>query len=852
MAVTSPLAGPISAPVPTSLGSVWADGAARTPLVPVALALTSGIVLDRLVLPSLAGSLAVVAGGLVAWAICQWGGKGGLAQVYLLLSFAGFGAFYHHWSREIVWPNDISCHATDEPRPVQLRGSLASEPIITKGLPPETLPSIRPTDTTRCTLRVTQFRCADDWQAVSGRVRLVVEGSLEGPHVGDEVQVVGRLSLPRSPSNPGEFDQASYLRDQGIRSVVWVKKSPQSVSRLREGWRHAPHGWLAVLQGWGQRTLHEHLPAQTSGVAMALLLGEGSTMTDAEYEPFLRTGTIHVLAISGQHLVVLAWFVWWAFRLLGVRRRRIALLVALLLLGYALLTGGRPPVMRAAIMVGIFCGSILLRRQAPLGNTFALAWLVVALLNPADIFNPGCQLSFLAVAVLCWGMGRWFQAGPDPLDRLLDVDRPIWQKLLRAGGRWLLITAGASALIWLATAPLVAARYHLVSPAGIVLTPPLLLLTSIALIAGFLLLAAAAVGCGLLVTAFAWIVHGTLAGSNWLVHAAVSLPGAYAYVSDVPEWWLWIFYFTLIAVLLFEPLQRRPLWIVSAGLAWLCVGLLSGSLRANDGELRCTFLAVGHGGCIVLETPDGRTLLYDAGAMSGPDMARRQIAPYLWQRGIHRIDEIMLSHADLDHFNGVAPLLERFRVGGVTLTPSFAERSSPAVQHTIDALRRQRVPVRIVKAGDRLTAGLVEMAVLHPPAIGPEGNENTRSLILLIRHEGRSLLLTGDLEGPGLKLLLSQPLPRVDVLMAPHHGGTSANSGELADRLRPAVVISSQGRPQWPTRTPQVYEERGAHFLSTWPHGAVTVRSRRGELVVETFRTQERRVLERASGERRD
>lgn len=848
MAVSSPLVGPDSSVVrPIAVGRFLSDSVSRAPLVPVALALTAGIVFDRLVSPPWAGSLAVVGGGLIAWTISRLGGKGGLAQAYQLLSFVAFGAAYHHWCREVVWPNDVSYHATDEPRPVQLRGTLASEPVVAWGLPPDVLQTIRPGDTTRCTLVVTQLWRSDDWIPVSGRVRLVVEGALEGLHVGDRVQVVGRLSLPRSPSNPGEFDHASHLRDQGIRSIVWVKKTPQGVIRQVEGWKHALHGWLAVGRGWGQRSLQENLPASTSGVAMALLLGEGSTMTDAEYEPYLRTGTIHVLAISGQHLVVLAWFVWWAFRLLGVRRRRIALLVALLLLGYALLTGGRPPVMRAALMVCVFCGGIILRRPAPLANTFALAWLVVALINPTDIFNTGCQLSFLAVAVLCWGTGRWFQADLDPLDRLIDEGRPLWQKVLRSAGRWLLITGAASALIWLASAPLVAARYHLVSPVGIVLTPPLLLLTSIALIAGFLLLAAAAVGCGPLAAAFAGIVHGTLAASDFLVNWAAALPGAYGYVSDVPEWWLWIFYAVLLAVLLFEPLRRRPRWLVAAGLVWLCVGLLSGSVRPNDGELRCTFLAVGHGGCLVLETPDGRTFLYDAGAMTGPDVARRQIAPFLWQRGIRHIDEIMLSHADLDHFNGVAALLERFSVGGVTLTPSFAERSSPGVRRTFDALRHQRVPVRVVQAGDRLTAGVVEMEVLHPPAIGPEGNENARSLVLRIQHEGRSLLLTGDLEGPGLELLLAQPLPRVDVLMAPHHGGTRANTGELAERLRPALVISSQGPPQWPTRTPQVYEERGARFLGTWPHGAITVRSRRSEVVVETFRTRERWVLERST-----
>src|SRR5262249_14769781 len=151
--------------------------------------------------------------------------------------------------------------------------------------------------------------------------------------------------------------------------------------------------------------------------------------------------------------------------------------------------------------------------------------------------------------------------------------------------------------------------------------------------------------------------------------------------------------------------QRRWRWAVLAGLVWLCVGLVGADWKSAStpaDEFRCTFLAVGHGGCTVMETPDGRVLLYDAGALGGPDVTRRQIAPYLWNRGIRRIDEIFLSHADLDHFNGLPALLDRFAVGQVTCTPTFSEKATPGVQFTVETLKRRGIPVRIVRAGDRL------------------------------------------------------------------------------------------------------------------------------------------------------
>src|SRR5262249_22937097 len=156
----------------------------------------------------------------------------------------------------------------------------------------------------------------------------------------DEVQVFGRLSSPSGPANPGEFDFASYLRDQRIRAQIVVVKTADGVTRLVEGWPSSFPGWLAVARRWRQQRLPAAPPPQQGGVAMAVLLGEGSTMTRADWEKYIRTGVIHVLAISGQHLVVLAAFLWMVLRLSGVRRRRGAWLVALLLLGYSLLAGG--------------------------------------------------------------------------------------------------------------------------------------------------------------------------------------------------------------------------------------------------------------------------------------------------------------------------------------------------------------------------------------------------------------------------------------------------------------------------------------------------------------------------------
>jgi competence protein ComEC len=667
--------------------SIW-----QAPLVPVTLAVTAGIVADRYGSIPMAFSLILAGASLVAWLIARKSRRKGHPIVYLWMAAAALGAACHHGYREIYAANDIGQLATSEPRPVRVRGLIVEEPTVSWQVHDDPLQSMDRPESTVATLEVSALRQHDDWVQVSGRARLIVMGQMSEFHVRDEVEVVGRLMAPNGPANPGEFDYASYLRDQRMRAQVVVRKTPQGVTLLAQGWPRSLAGWLGVTRMWGQRVLAEALPPAQAGVAMALLLGDGSTMTNADWEKYIRTGVIHVLAISGQHLVVLAGFLWFVLRLAGIRRRRGALGVALFLLAYSLLTGGHPPVMRSAATVCLFCGGLLLRRITLPANSFALAWLTVAILKPTDLFTTGCQLSFLSVAILYWGVSRWFRAEPDPLGQLVEESRPRWMRW----GRWLirqvLVSYGITLVIWLALAPLVAARYNLISISGLFIGPPVVLLTSIALLSGFLLLTTAAV-CAPLVPMFAWVTRWSLAGCEFLVNAGDAVRAGRLYVSGVSEWWLWVFYVGLLAFLTLQSLRTRWQWVMLAG---------------------------------------------------------------------------------------------------------------------------------------------------------PPGKENHRSMVLLVRHGRHAVLLTGDLEGPGLQRVLGLPLERVDVLMAPHHGSRAggpvelANREALAARTRPRVVVSCQGLPRWSPRHKDPYGGEGVEFLATWPHGAITVRSGQTSLVVETFQTGKR------------
>jgi competence protein ComEC len=821
---------PTHAPTPPA-ENVW-----EAPLLAAALAVTAGVVLDRHGEIPLFFSLPLGAVALAAFAITRVGAPSGLPLVFLTLAGVAFGAAYHH-DRRLVYPgDDIGYLADDTPRPVRLRGWLDEEPRRQPEPDKNPLRTMQPDRTSAAVLWVTQLHRDGDWVTLSGRVRLQLRGALPELHTGDEVEAVGQLSAIGEPANPGEFDFGDYWLDQRVRARLVVREVG-GITLLARGWYSTPRAWPGVIRQYGHEALQKHLPESVHGVAGALLLGEGAPMTNADWQKYVRTGVVHVLAISGQHLVVLGWFLWLGLGVLGVRQRPAILLVAAVLLGYAVLTGGRPPAMRAAVGACYLAFGVVLRRPIQPANLLGLAWLAVLLLNPGDVFDSGCQLSFVAVAILHYLCGRILARDRDPLEDLVDAARPAWQRGLRWFGLQVWESYAICLIVWLFITPLVAYRTHLAAPAGLVLGPPLTLLASVALLFGFGML---------LFPPLAFVFSYPVRWSLWLCEYLVDLAEAWpvhVYLPTIPEILIWIFYIIFFAFLMQRFLRPRWRWGVVVGLGWLCMTLTAGAAWPPRGELRCTFLAVGHGGCAVIEAPDGRTLLYDAGAMNGPEVTQRQIVPFLWARGVRRLDEVFLSHADLDHYNGLAGLLDYIAVGQVTTTPTFEEKSIEPVRLTLEKLARHRVPFRTVAAGDRLMAGETALEVLHPPRDFRGGSENARSTRLRVRHAGHTILLTGDLEGEGLARVLALAREPTDVLQAPHHGSHRLDVPALADWAGAKLVVSCQGRPRGQARAPAIYRKSGAVFWSTHEVGAVTVRAAQAGLSAESFRPFQRLAL---------
>lgn len=828
---------------PESAGATTAkppgDWPRYQPLVIVLTAVCVGIMADRFWPTSVFGWWALGGSALVVW-MGLWRRKWQrLAAIALLLAVAATAASWHHCRWFLFADDDLAYYAGGEPQPVCVEAIALSSARAVPSPDPDPMRVIPLGERARLELAPIFVRDGTGWRVVSGRTRLEVHGRLPGVTAGDRLRIFAQLSAPRGARNPGEFDYADYLRADRCRSRLRAQ-SPEciSVARPSRGWSLSQ--LIDRARTHGNRLLRRYLDHRRAVLAAAVLLGAREGLDPEQTQAFVETGTVHLLAISGLHLGILAGALLFVMRRAPIPQSWASLTVAVLSIFYMLLTDARPPVVRATILVLIVCWALYLGRRALSFNSLAAAALIVLGLSPAALFHLGAQLSFLAVAGLMWFGPRWLAplGGQDPLDRMIAESREWPVRMLWAVGRSVRHLTLVSATIWLLTMPLVMARFNLLTPVAVVLNTLLWLPMAVALISGF-----ATLVFGTLAAPLGQVFGGFCDWTLWLLESSVTLardiPGSHFWVPGPANWWLVGFYGGLGLLAAFPRIRPPRRWCLALLAVWSAVGFAAAGFRHDPARLDCSFLSVGHGCAVVLELPSGQTMLYDAGQFGSPVSGTRSIAGFLWSRGITHLDAVVLSHGDIDHYNALPGLLKRFSVGAIYVSPLMWQQQNPALAVLQEAIRRSGVPLREIRAGDRLLGGedcLIE--VLHPARRAGLGNDNANSIVLRIEYRGHQILLTGDLESPGLDELLAGEPTDCDVLLAPHHGSRVSNPPGLAAWSRPEWVIISGSRRWDPAPVEAAYRAAGSRVLQTADTGAIRVAIDATGVSVDRFLSQ--------------
>lgn len=680
--------------------------------------------------------------------------------------------------------------------------------------------------------------------------------SLQGPwpnHIvpGDALAVRCLLKPPGAVNTPGTFDYARFL----ARKSIYLTGSVRSPLLIQPALLPAEpsHSWFDQFYFFIQRQrthisrrIDEALPPRSAGLYRALLIGDRSGIDNQTAEAFKSAGVYHILAISGMHMALLALFIYhlifWLLRrsqklMLSTNVRKWAMVFTIVpLLIYTFLAGAQPPVVRSFIMTFFVMIALVTNRLKSSPSILAAAGLCILVYDPRALQGASFQLSFAAVAAIVLLGPGLLQFGNRFTSRL---HLPGLARRLILGP----LTIGAITIIaTLGTMPLLLHHFNrlsLVSLPANLIVEPLICLWSLP--AGFIaipLLTISAEAAKPLLLAGSWSLSVAVETSLWLSSLRYSqlwLPS--------PEPYLIVIYYLLLIFSWLPGLAKvnRSIRVV-AGITVILVFFLPATpfLQAFRQETSISFIDVGQGSATLIEYAGGRNVLVDGGARSAPgyDCGTRIIAPYLWHRKIARLDDIVVTHDDADHYNGIAAIIQRFRPRRLWLPhrdsakPGFKSLMSIAAQTEVAVL----VPEASSPAGEEaiqlsFIGGKSEQSSAQRKTSNKVTAEDDRGLVVRIEADGLTALLPGDIGwARELELVEGGQKLRADVLLSPHHGSSTSNSEQFLAAVAPRYMVVSSGDQTgrlFPSpQTRQTAQRLGIKILSTEEDGTIMMVSR--------------------------
>ncbi|MGB0654873.1 MAG: ComEC/Rec2 family competence protein [Pirellulales bacterium] len=748
-----------------------------------------------------------------------------LAWWALLVGMA-FGMCCWAWCCARLFSRDeLAWSLTESAQPILVEGSVIAAPERMRNAQ-GILDTGRLRETSVWVLELSSARNFQRWVPVSGRASVFVDGKIQLLPIGTHVRVYGRAMRPSSPDNSGEFDFRQSSRASRVLTIIRVRDW-SSIVVLPDGVTLSVSRYVDWLRQLCRNRIHVIVPVQSQPLADSLLLGLRRALPEQTIRTFADTGCIHILAISGLHVGLVATAIFSVLRFSGCPFRTNWLIVACVISIYAGLTGAALPVLRATLLLWVACAGVWMKRRFSGIHALAVVGVILLVWNPVSVLAAGTQLSFLATAVLITvGALLREQSTRNPTRRIIEKKHGFFRNTVHRFSHSLWCAVLLSFSVWVVSVPLVASEFHRFVPVAVgtnLLIGPIL---PFVMAAGFACLVT--VGLPVAVCAPLGVLTGFLFESlTCIVTWVASFTGSTLRVYALPTWWVVIWYVAVTLLLLHlcdrskavQRSQRRCcgrlqkefersayslkivlLGIFLFGFVVLGIGLQWMPEPARK-ESRMTITAMGHGCGIVLKSREGRCLIYDAGRLGASGTALRSLRATLVKERIRTIDYLVLSHADTDHFNGVPGLLEEFCVKQVILSPQFLASSSRSVAEIRRLLVKHEVPVRTVLSGDVITVGQSCVArVLHPQrgSKPSEVSDNENSIVLDVTIESKRVLLTGDIEGDSLRALLCSGLPFCDILIAPHHGSKTGLPREIVSEVHPNIVIvSGSGGRDW-------------------------------------------------------
>ena len=822
--------------------------AVRAPLVPLAVALTAGIVAGRYVpidTPAWAiwaGLAGAAAAGLMLGRFTR------LAALALMLAVTALGAIHCRTAWYRLPDDHVVTYAGPGRTIASIRGRVAGSPAIHTSAVEA---GYARAPVTSFDLAAEEILVAGRWRPVQGLAQVMVLEADKRIARGQRVELAGWISRVQSADNPGQHDPAEFARNTG-RLVRFRVPAATAVTVLAE----SSGTWLQRVRDGAGRWARQRLvglgESRPELLLESLILGRRDPSLLGLQDSMARAGVAHLLSISGMHLGIFLGFIYLLCRFSTLGQRQAAGVALACLGGYLLMAESQSPLLRSAIMAAALCVGAIVHRPGSSLNALALAAVVLLIADPADLFQPGFQLSFGTVAglILFHRPMRELLFGRFLRVRGLRVYRDkqrIRRLLAHTGADMAIGTVTISVVAWLVSVPLAAYHFAVVSAYGAPLTLAIAPLVTLALVCGYLSLAVA--WAPNLAHAFSSSGAAAAEAMARVVEAAAYLPGLYVNVRPVGPLWVLAAYAAIVLVIIHRQLWFGRVWAAGATACLVGATVFTQWPAAAPDVAELHVLDVGAGNCIVLRAPGGRTVVFDAGSLGRNDAGREILLPFIRHERLPMPSAVAVSHANADHFNALPALVDCGGAGEVYLNDYFGRIGDPASgPEALDLM------ARFARRGShvrRLTPGQVialdertNVEVLWPPPGRPDMEVNDGSLVFRVRCDGQTVLLPGDISDAAQAALTAQPEKiRADVLVLPHHGNWRATLPAFVAAVAPkVVVVSSPDRPAATVKGGKAAEKfyaslgtRNRYYL-TCMNGYIKVRFGRGNVTVTTRR----------------
>ena len=779
----------------------------RAPLLPVALGLIAGIIAGKYLPAPVSFWFSISLGSLVAAAYTAFRKHLQLlTSLLILISIAGLGAGWFVSKHSKIEANHISCFADPaSPAPVTIIGRVTSFPQMVQPVVPY---GYKREPQLKFYVEAQKIKSTKgDWLHSTGLIHVTVNEPFLKLNIGDEVELVGTIGCYKQASNPGQFDKLKQAKMTG--TWVWlVVPCSQAVTRLStsDNLASEQNSFFTNAHWRAKSYLHEHLTQsdspQNGRLLGALVLGDRHRSLQSLNRTMQQAGIAHFLSISGLHLGIFLGFTFLVLRLFGLAPRRCCMLVLGLLILYICIAQQRAPLLRSALMSGtILLGVILGRRLSSL-NAISIALLILLLIDPRQLFQAGFQLSFGIVAGIIIFYRRFrellFARLIQKRGLLVFRSKDRFRRWAYFGAmNWFMSFVTVSLIAYIIAAPLVAFHFGIFSPYAAVLSMLLLPFIIATLVPSYIALGFASVAPNLAEIFTNWANRAAgLLGE--IVANLNALPGLSITVRPVAWYWVTLFYL-LVAVIVFAPKCKRK-FFASALLAsvWIALTVFCQLPADSKNCARLDLLAVGSGQCVVLQSPDGNTWIFDAGTRSGFDLGHCICEPFLREQKLPAPEAVFVSHANTDHYNAVPALVESGLADKVFVSKSFLQNSADYSMQSrfIQALQKEDCAVSELCRGDKIQLDRhTTVEVLWPPVEFVARESNNLSLVLKVTCAGSTILLPGDIEAAAqAELLKNAELLKADVLIWPHHGAFEKTTAKFISAVAPKVLLVSNSK----------------------------------------------------------